>query len=157
VKDLARKALAAKSVADELKGRADAAKAAALDAMDEIGAERLRVKADDNTDLGTLTLSPGNIAASVMDEAAFLKWVKANYPEAIVETVDAGWKARLLKLMKDADAPVDPNTGEAVPGVEMTQGEPFLTVRASAEAKDRARALLDGPALLELTGGETDA
>jgi hypothetical protein len=155
MKDLARTVVAAKLVSDEIKARGDAAKAELLESMAAAGAERIRVTDEDGTDLGPVSLGAGRTSAAVVDEDAFAAWVKANYPEAIVSTVDPDMRLRLLNAAKKAGEPVDVGTGEVIPGVEITQGAAYVSARPTAEAKVRMRELLAGSGLLELAGGET--
>lgn len=151
---LARTVTASKLVADEIKARGDEAKSELMEIFEATGADRVTVTDDDGTKLATVSKGAGRTSASVVDETAFLSWVKGTYPEAIVETVDAEWKARLLKLMKDAGDPVDPNTGEVVPGAAVTTGASYVSARPTPEAKAKMRDLLASSGLLELAGGE---
>lgn len=154
MKHRARIVIAAKLFADEIKAQGDAAKAELLDAMAAAGAERIRVTDEDGTDLGPVSLGAGRTSAAVVDEAAFVKWVADTYPDAIVQAVSADMRLRLLNAAKKAGEPVDVETGEVIPGVEITQGASYVSARPSAEAKERMRALLSGSGLLELAGGE---
>jgi hypothetical protein len=156
MKTLARTVVAAKLVADEIKARGDEAKAELLYEMTAAGAERVRVTDEDGTDLGPVTVGAGRVSAAVVDEAAFVEWVAATYPEAIVRTVSPDVRLRLLNAAKKAGEPVDVATGEVIPGVDITQGANYVSARPSAEAKERMRELLNGSRLLELAGGGTD-
>jgi len=157
MKHRARTVIAAKLVADEIKARGDEAKAELLYEMTASGAERIRVLDEDGTDLGPVSIGTGRISATVVDEGAFVEWVAANYPEAIVQTVSPDMRLRLLNAAKKAGDPVDVATGEVIPGVDISQCANYVTARPSAEAKERMRDLLNGSRLLELAGGETDA
>jgi hypothetical protein len=156
MKATARTVIAAKLVADEIKARGDEAKADLLYEMTSSGAERMRVLDEDGTDLGPVSIGTGRISATVVDEAAFTKWVANTYPEAIVQTVSPDMRLRLLNAAKKAGEPVDVATGELIPGVDISQGANYVTARPTAEAKERMRELLNGSRLLELTGGGTD-
>lgn len=150
----ARRAIAARLLEDAVKAEGKAAKLAIADAFAETGADRVRVTDDDGTDLGTVSRSRGRATAKVTDPDAFTAWVAAAHPEAIVTTVDPDWTARLLLSCKVSGDPVDPATGEVVPGVDLVEGAPSISARPTNAARDRMAALLAGTDLLGLTGGD---
>lgn len=157
MKRLARTVIAAKLIADEIKAIGDEAKAELLYEMTAAGAERIRVTDEDGTDLGPVSVGAGRISATVVNEAAFAAWVKRTYPEAIVETVNPDMRLRLLNAAKKAREPVDVETGEVIPGLDITQGASYASGRPTAEAKARMKTLLTDSPLLELAGGEAGA
>lgn len=61
--------------------------------------------------------------AKVVDEAAFLAWVVANYPTEkttrLITEVQPAFRTKLLTEATGAGVPVDASTGEAIPGVEI--------------------------------------
>src|SRR5690606_41618909 len=79
--------------------------------------------------LPILSLSRGRPSARVVDEIAFAAWVAQRYPSEIVQSVRPAFAKRLLDEAAKLGDPVDPQTGEVMPGVEAAQGEPHLTVR----------------------------
>lgn len=153
IKDLARVTMAAKLIADAARDQGSPAREELAAVMAFDGLERARVLGDDGTDFGTVVLAAGRRTAKVTDPAVFLAWVTARYPDEIVQTVRAAFQERLLAAATKAGDPVDVSTGELIPGVELTQGEPYLTTRPTAEAKDRMRAALSANGLLALVSG----
>lgn len=154
MKDLARTALTAKLVADEYKKVGDAAKAKLLTELDATGAERVRVRDVEGEDLGAAILAKGKVTASITDPAAFEAWVKLRYPDQIrtrVE-VDGAWQTRLIATCTREGAPVDPETGEVIPGVELSQGKPYISIRPSDEARNRMATVLAEQGLPEIGG-----
>lgn len=139
-----------------LKEQTDAAKAAARDAMDAVGAERVRVVDAAGTNLGAVSLATGRTTARVVDERALLEWVRRNHPSEVVETV----RPAFLQVLKDSAVAKaeagDPTAvgpdGEVLPGMEVVSAQPYVTVRATPEAKERMRSLLDA-GLRQLTAG----
>lgn len=116
------------------------------------GADRIRVHDDDGTDLGTVGITRGRWQPRVSDELALLAWVKAGYPHEVTEKIRPAFLSKILGWVKDYKEPITP-TGEVIPGVEISPGKDFLTVRATDAAAERARIAL-GASLPELTAGE---
>lgn len=152
-----RRVIAAKLVADELKNIEKAAKAEAVKLSEATGATTFTVKDDDGTKLGTVSVSDGKKTAKVSDESALLAWVKANRPDQLRYVVEPAYIDALKKLAVEHGSAVDKDTGEVIPGIEVTEGDPFASARPTAEAKALMHDLLAGSSLLELAGGETDA
>ncbi|WP_405561888.1 hypothetical protein [Streptomyces sp. NBC_01180] len=81
----------------------------------------------DGTKVGSITLTGGERAAKITDDAAFMAWVRETYPtEATVQIVKAvrtTFTTRVLAEMTAAGVSqiADPETGEVhdVPGVEI--------------------------------------
>jgi hypothetical protein len=114
--------------------------------------ERVKVEADDGTKLGTVTYVEPKLRAKVSDTDALLSWAKANHPDMVREIVDNAYLTKLLGAAENAGIPVDPSTGELVPGIEMTETTGHVRVNPSKEAKARMAELLEATGLLQLTG-----
>lgn len=148
-----RTVIAAKLIGDQLKAIEQAAKADVLELSEATGGTTFTVKDDDGTKLGTVSKSDGRSSAKVVNEAALYQWVKANRPDQLVEVIAPAYlKSVLASALEHGDA-VDEGTGEVIPGIEVTQGAPFVAARPTPEAKARMSELLKGSALLELAGG----
>lgn len=141
MQQLARRAVAAKTISDMIKAVGDDAKGDLLGLMAEHGSERVRVTSETGDDFGAVTLVPGRINARIIDPAAFLAWVLERYPEQIIQTVSPAFAERLLATAARKGDPVD-DQGEVIPGVMVGQGAGYLTVRPTPAAKDRAADLL---------------
>lgn len=157
IKDAARRVMAAKLVADAVRAHGEPVKAALLDALTGDGVEMVRVKDDSGTNFGTVSVA-GNRQkkAKVVDEAVFVAWVKRTRPTEVVEVVRPATQKALLDAATKAgdDVPVDTVTGEVIPGVEMQEGEPYLTLRPTPLAKELMADTLAGSGLLALAVGE---
>lgn len=153
LKNSARIALAAKLITDWAKIHITDAKTTTQDLMNQVGADRVRVTDEDGTDLGTITITPGRTTAHITDPDAFNQWVATRYPERVhqVPTIEAAWLDRTLHAAGKLGEPVDTETGEVIPGVTITTGDPYLTTRASTEARERMHTLIDTSGLLALT------
>lgn len=159
VKATGRKVMAAQLVAGTIGGIGKDAKAELLPALLNLGSERLRVKGDDGTDYGTIVVAGGSRKAKVADERAFLAYVKATYPTEVVEVVREAFAKSLLDAASGSGDAVamDPRTGAVIPGVEIREGEPYLTVRPTPVAKELMADTLASSPLLALTAGLPEA
>lgn len=103
----------------------------------------------DGTEIGSVTLAKGKNTAHLVDEDAFLAWVLEAHPEEIeqvkITRVNPGFQERILSYARQAGEPVDPATGESVPGVAVKEGDPYPTTRLNADAAELvAKAWQDG-------------
>lgn len=152
MKDIAKRVVAAKLVGDEIKNIEKAAKGELLEQMSGLGVRSLDVEVDD-VKLAVISKTAGKLSAKVTDEAALLKWVKANRSDQLRQVVEDAYVKALLKSAVENGAAVDEETGEVIPGIEVAQGAPFVSARPTAEAKALMSDLLKGSPLLELAGG----
>ena len=98
---------------------------------------------DDPDGFGIAYVTKPKGTYKVTDERAYLAWVKANRPHAIVETVDPMFTKSLL-LNEGATS-----DGEVADGIEHVVGNPALTVKPEHAAVEFARQLL-APSLPEV-------
>lgn len=141
--------MAANLIATEMKARDERDELADLMKHQDIGA--VPVRDADGTQLGTASLVGGKPKATVVDEAAFLGWVKANHPDQVREIVDLAYRTKLMKAAENAGDGIDPSTGELIPGIEVTEGRQYARVTPNGEARDRIKALIHRSGLLQLT------
>lgn len=85
----------------------------------------------DETRVGSVTLTKSRMSAKVVDRDAFTGWVKQHHPTEIEETVRPAYETQIrADIVK---------TGEAVPGVEITEGDPYPSVRLDDGATEAIR------------------
>lgn len=151
----ARLAMATKLIGDVVASENKAAKVVAEESMQSSGAERVRVTDEAGNNLGAVTLAGGRKTAKVTDQRAFAEWVAKKYPgeTKTVVTVNPAFEKKLLDAAKNADGPVDTSDGELIPGVEISEGDPYITVRPTDDARDRMRTMLANSGLLTLAAG----
>ena len=120
---------ALKTLVDEVTKYDKDIRAKLLASMQEIGAEKVSAELPDGTVVASVSLAGGKGAkAMVVDERAFLAWVKANHPTEIEERVSDAFKKRLLDELAQ--------NGEEVPGVELGTARPYLSNRFKTGGKD---------------------
>jgi hypothetical protein len=126
MKDLARDLAALKTLADAVNARIKTVKTQLEEQLDSAGVTRMDAVLPDNTKVATISKSSPKKAPQVVDEAAFLDWVREHCPLHVVEKVRPAFQAALLADMTKAGAAewVDGQTGEVheVPGVEFREG-----------------------------------
>lgn len=62
------------------------------------------------------------------DEEALLEWVKTNKPQFVIVTEKTNW-AELKKVLEiKSDGALDPETGEVLPGITVTERPPKFSV-----------------------------
>lgn len=124
-----------------LKEQIGEAKRAVLARAEEVDADRFK------TPYGPVTIGQREGKIEVTDEAAFLRWVKENRPDEIVEEVRASYRKSVLedRLVVLKGEVFDKETGEPVPWAELgSPGAPYPTWTSTAaqrQAKEAARAL----------------
>jgi len=153
MRDQAEQILVARLVEDHVKARGKGARVSLLADMAAAGAERVRVTGPDGTDYGTVSTTSGRLSAKVVDPKALAAWVVERYPDRMVTVPDPDFVDRLLHAAKARDIAVDPETGEPVPGIEVTRGDPGISTRPTTAARDRMADLLTDSTWLRLTGG----
>lgn len=90
--------------------------------------------------LAKATMVRGKVSMVVSDPNALLAWVKQNHPTEITEAVNSAFMSVLEKRAKELGNPVGFD-GELIPGLEMKQGEPYVSVRKEKDAEATALAL----------------
>ena len=117
-----------------------------------------------------VSLTDPDPAPEISDEKAFLDWVRDTYPTVhsvrVVREASPAWQRGLFAAMKKSGKPVDPETGELVPGIEIPtarkRGHRLVFVDDGADAITES--FLDGlttpdvlPELLALPAEPDDA
>jgi hypothetical protein len=129
--------------------------------------DRLSAALPDGTVVAAVTLTSGRVTAAVADVDRYEAWVRVNHPEAIetvpaTERINPDFTARLTSAARKIGVAVDAETGEVVPGIEVTTGDPYPMVKLTEDARDEvAKAWRDGSltelvaGLLAIEGGES--
>lgn len=111
-----------------------------VQAWQDTGVKSIRASLPDGTVVGTITLAEPSDTLTVVDERVFVRWVKVTYPSEVstVTQVRPGWRKSFLAGLPVADPPVDPSTGEVIPGVALIPaGEPrTFSLRFARDGRD---------------------
>lgn len=83
-------------------------------------------------EVGVVTVAKPSISWTVSDPHALLRWVRANHPSEVVESVAPAFVTRLLADCKAAGDAVT-RDGEIVPGVTDVQREGSVRVTVTPE------------------------
>lgn len=83
--------------------------------------------------LGKATMTTGRTKLVVTDEKKLVEWLQWHHPEEIVLSANPAWLRQIEERARGLGQPVD-SGGELVPGVELTQGEPYVSVRKAPDA-----------------------
>lgn len=158
-KQAAVRAAALKVLSDKVKAANDEAKSEALgvlDPGDKLSASYQGAK------LGSVSVSNGRVSARVTDPEAFAAWVAEHYPTEVVHkpVVRDAFAKAVLDASKNAGEPCAPDGTLDVPGVQVSEGDPYVSVRLAEGAEEVVRRMvadgameLDGRMRPELEGG----
>lgn len=131
--DLTLRCAVLKVLADEIAERLKEAKLEALAAFTATGTTQARPALPDGTVVATASACGATgKSASVTNPDAFVAWVMENYPGEIEVKVRDSFKTKVLAAAKSAGRPVDPATGQVVPGVRVGPPVPYVSVRPQA-------------------------
>lgn len=83
--------------------------------------------------LGKATMTAGRTRLVVTDEGKLLAWLQSNHPTEIVISPNQAYLKALESTARNVGAVID-NQGEIVPGVELTHGDPYVSVRKQPDA-----------------------
>lgn len=126
-----------KVLADEVSERLKEAKDDAEAAFRATGTTQAKPALPDGTQVATATLAGGGgKSASITSEAAFIAWVAKNHPGEIVQSVRDNYRKKILDAAKAAGKPIDPATGEMVPGITVGPSSPYVSLRFKAGGKE---------------------
>jgi len=130
---LAEAALKARLAAVQLhvtavKGLYEAARGRVQAAMDDEaqrGVSAFGAVMPDGQIVARVVLTDPDPAPRVIDEAAWLNWVRDTYPTVhtarFIREVSPAWQNALFKAIQKSGKPIDPETGEIIPGIEIPQ------------------------------------
>ena len=143
IKELSLELAAVSLIADEAKKAKDRLRAALQSEMEQIGADRVKAEYGDET-IAYVTTTKPKFKWIVKNDKEFIKWVKANVPSEIVETVRESSIDAILDKFKYCqmgswpdlgDVVVDPN-GEIVNWLAGDTAEPYLVTKFHSDGKE---------------------
>lgn len=93
--------------------------------------------------LGKATMTTGRTKLVITDEQKLVEWLQWHHPEEIVLSANPAWLRQIEERARGLGQPVD-SAGELVPGVDLVQGEPYVSVRKDKDAPFLVSQLLSG-------------
>lgn len=142
---------ALKALLDKVKDAYGTARNEALVALDP--GDRKSAVTDSGRDIGTVSYVKGRTTLNVSDTAALTAWVQENAPTEVESTVRVrpAYLAALIKRCRVAGRDVFDVTGELVPGLRPTIGEPYVSAKQSDDQYEAfTAAYMEGELLLPL-------
>lgn len=137
LRNLTLQAAVLKVLGDEIAARIAIVKAAAQEAFLDAESTQAPAILPDGTKVATVSLSGGGGKSATIDDAdAFLAWVLAAHPGETETVVRDGYRRKVLDAAKKAGRAVDPVTGEAIPGIGISDSKSYVSVRFSAGGAD---------------------
>lgn len=101
-----------------------------------LGVKSLDVFLPNGEAVGTVSLSSSEPKAYVDNEGAFLRWVKENAPQEIMDVVRDTYKKVLLERVANmGDVVIDTKTGQIVEGVAFRDSAPRMTLRFKKDGR----------------------
>jgi hypothetical protein len=118
--------------------------------------DRNSAKLSDGTVVASVTLANGRTNANVTDQPTYMGWVRKTHPDQIEEVktvrVRPEFTDRLLSAAKKLGVAVDAETGEQVPGITVSSGDPHPMVKLADDAPALVAAAWQKGQLAELMG-----
>ena len=143
IKDLSLKLAAISLLADQAKRLKDELRAELLNQMNAIGADRVKAELGDEVVAYVTTTKP-KFKWQIVSQQSFTKWVKANIPSEIVESVrESSIDAILDKFNYVDDVVIDPN-GEVVEWLIGDETQPYLTTKFHGDGREKLREAIIG-------------
>lgn len=127
------------TIADAAKERKDQLRFQLLEELNAAGADAVRADIDGERIARTSLIMP-KTKLGVADEEAFTKWVQENYPTEVVTTttVRPAFKEYFLQgLQINGNDAIDTKTGEVVPGLRASQGNPYVSTKFESDGRAR--------------------
>lgn len=140
LRGLAVQAVALRLLADKVAERANRIRQELADALD-VG-DRKTAALDTGQAVGQIIYAKASWTAKVIDSCALAEWVNTHYPSEVqlVPTVRPAFLAAILAASKQACLPMAPDGTLDVPGITVTKGDPYITIKPDKAAE---------PALIE--------
>jgi hypothetical protein len=136
MRDAAARAVVFQVLEQAAKQHKDAAKAelAQLQPGDTIGGSW------DGQLLGKATMTSGRAKIVITDAQRLVEWLQYAHPTEILISANPAY----LTTLRDVDGVVIDKDGVVVPGVELAQGDPYVSVRKQPDAPFLVAQLLSG-------------
>ena len=143
IKEKSLKLAAVSLIADEAKKAKDRLRAELLEEMDDLGADRVKAELGDEV-VAYITTTKPKFKWEVLNEAAFVNWVKENMPFEIVESVREASRDVILNRFKYVDDQVIDQNGEVIKWLIGTESNSYLTTKFHSDGREKLRDAIVG-------------
>ncbi len=138
IKEMSLKLAALSLIADEAKKAKDRLRAELQIEMDKLGADRIKAELGDQTVAYVMTANP-KFKWEIVNQKAFVDWVKSNFASEIIESVrESSVDVLLAKLQYVDDLVIDHN-GERVDWVVGSTSDPYLMTKFAQDGRDKLK------------------
>jgi hypothetical protein len=135
LRDLALELAAITVIADSAKEAKERLREEFAAALDLVGADSAKANLD-GEDIAKVSLIKPKRVAVINDEQAFARWVSANAPTEIMQSVRDSYKKLFLELLVlDEAGAIHPNTGELMNFVSVVEKSSYISTRFQPEGK----------------------
>lgn len=135
LRDLALEIAAITTLVDHLEAKKEQMRDHFQRIANEMGADASKAVLD-GQEIAKISLIASKAKPVIVDDKAFLKWVKTFRPDEIVEEVRESYrKAWLERLVSHEDGAIDEDTGEIFDFVEFRQSKPYISTRFQPEGR----------------------
>jgi hypothetical protein len=93
--------------------------------------------------LGKATMTTGRSKIVVTDEKKLIEWLQYHHPDEIVMSINPAYLRLLESRAKEVGGVID-GQGEVIPGLELVNGDPYVSVRKEKDAPFVVAQLLSG-------------
>ncbi|OBH08940.1 hypothetical protein [Mycobacterium sp. E1747] len=112
---------------------------------EHMGPEALAAKAIANgSDIGKASWVEGKPKPVVANPVLFTEFVCEHYPDELIRMVNPAFQKQLLTKATVVEGVLIDGNGVPIPGVQIRQSEPYVSVRKSDAAREVVDQLLDG-------------
>ena len=154
LRDLALEIAAITTLVDHLDDKKESLRDNFQQIANELGADATKAVLD-GKEIAKISLVMSKPKPMVIDEKAFLKFVKTFRPDEIVEAIrDSYRKVWLERLSPHEDGAIDEETGEIFDFVKFSQTKPYISTRFQPEGRATIiKAFEDNHLPLQIGGG----
>ncbi len=125
-------------IADAAKEAKDRLRREFAAALDEVGADAAKAVLE-GEEIAKVSLIHPKTSAEVLNDKAFVDWVRSNWEYEIIETVRDSFKKHILESVANVDGKaIYPRTGEVLEFISFNSRDPYISTRF----KDGGRAAL---------------
>jgi len=135
--ETAMQAVVVKALGDLISDRLKTLKLQAEASFTATETNRAAARLPDGTKVATVSMAGGEgHSAYVASEELLMAWVLANHPGEVEMVIRPSYVKKLTDAAKKAGRAIDPATGEVVPGIEVGESKPYVSIRFETSGRE---------------------